>query len=119
MAMANQKLVFQDFNRELIGTLENLKSKREEIQSLIDIEEAEKANVQSEMESSRDKLSSIINSLNKKTAAIAEFDRSIAESETTICRILENSKTIADKIHKEINYPDNFAGSNQNRNNFF
>lgn len=100
--MAKHGLALQSFSSELINCLENLKTKREELQAIIDLEELEKAKLQAEIECLSNRLSAIMTSLTKKTAARADFDRAISESETALCRLLENSQAVVNNVRREI-----------------
>lgn len=100
--MSKHGLALQSFNTEIVNCLENLKTKREELQAIIDIEELEKAKLQAEIECLTNRLSVIMTSLTKKTAARADFDRAISESETALCRLLENSQLVVNNVRREI-----------------
>ncbi|KAK6626194.1 hypothetical protein RUM43_006500 [Polyplax serrata] len=100
--MAKHGLALQSFSSELVNCLENLKTKREELQAIIDLEELEKAKLQAEIECLSNRLSAIMTSLTKKTAARADFDRAISESETALCRLLENSQAVVNNVRREI-----------------
>ncbi|EEB19004.1 conserved hypothetical protein [Pediculus humanus corporis] len=100
--MSKHGLALQSFTTELVNCLENLKTKREELQIIIDLEELEKAKLQAEIECLSNRLSVIMTSLTKKTAARADFDRAISESETALCRLLENSQLVVNNVRREI-----------------
>lgn len=100
--MAKHGLALQSFSTELINCLENLRSKRDDLQAIIDIEELEKARLQADIEMLSNRLSAIMTSLTKKTAARADFDRAICESETALCRLLENSQAVVNNVRREI-----------------
>lgn len=100
--MAKHGLALQSFNSELITCLENLKTKRDDLQAIIEIEELEKAKLQAEIETLSNRLSAVMTSLTKKTAARADFDRAISESETALCRLLENSQAVVNNVRREI-----------------
>lgn len=100
--MAKHGIALQSFSTELIQCLDNLRTKRDEIQAIIELEELEKARLQAEIESLSNRLSAILTSLTKKTAARADFDRAIAESETALCRLLENSQAVVNNVRREI-----------------
>lgn len=89
------------FTSDVITCLENLKSKRQEIQNLIDQEEVEKGKLQSEIEDSMNKLTILMSSLSKKVEARAECDRSMNESENALRRLLEKSKAAINNMKKE------------------
>lgn len=100
--MAKHGLALQSFNNELVQCLENLKTKRDELQQIIEMEEVEKARLQADIECLSNRLSAIMTSLTKKTSARADFDRAISESETSLCRLLENSQAVVNNVRREI-----------------
>ena len=100
--MAKHGLALQSFSTELINCLENLRTKRDDLQAIIDVEELEKARLQADIEMLSTRLSAIMTSLTKKTAARADFDRAICESETALCRLLENSQAVVNNVRREI-----------------
>ncbi|EEB19005.1 conserved hypothetical protein [Pediculus humanus corporis] len=100
--MAKQGQALQSFTTELINCLDSLKTKREELQLVIDLEELEKAKLQTEIECLSNRLSVIMTSLTKKMAMRLDLDRAISEPEKAMCNLLENSRAIVNHVKREI-----------------
>uniref|UniRef100_A0A9J7Z0S7 Sjogren syndrome nuclear autoantigen 1 n=1 Tax=Cyprinus carpio carpio TaxID=630221 RepID=A0A9J7Z0S7_CYPCA len=81
--------------------IEELCSKREELNRLIQQEEAEKSRLQHDIRVLTEKLSRVNESLARRLAARADFDRTIAETEAAYMKILESSQTLLSVLKKE------------------
>ncbi|XP_036384067.1 Sjoegren syndrome nuclear autoantigen 1 [Megalops cyprinoides] len=99
--MTQQGAAMQTYNNELVKCLEELCSKREELNRQIQQEEEEKARLQQEIRVLTDKLSRINESLARRLAARADFDRTIAETEAAYMKILESSQTLLSVLKRE------------------
>ncbi|KAI1905102.1 hypothetical protein AGOR_G00012470 [Albula goreensis] len=99
--MSQQGAAMQTYNNELVKCLEELCSKREELNQQIQKEEEEKAQLQHEIRLLTEKLSRVNESLARRTATRAEFDRTIAETEAAYMKILESSQTLLTVLKRE------------------
>ncbi|XP_026110425.1 Sjoegren syndrome nuclear autoantigen 1-like [Carassius auratus] len=99
--MTQQGAALQTYNNELVKCIEELCSKREELNRLIQQEEAEKTRLQHDIRLLTDKLSHVNESLAHRLAARADFDRTIAETEAAYMKILESSQTLLSVLKKE------------------
>ncbi|KAG7476474.1 hypothetical protein MATL_G00083200 [Megalops atlanticus] len=99
--MTQQGAAMQTYNNELVKCLEELCSKREELNRQIQQEEEEKARLQQEIRVLTDKLSRVNESLARRLAARADFDRTIAETEAAYMKILESSQTLLSVLKRE------------------
>ncbi|XP_032395714.1 microtubule nucleation factor SSNA1 isoform X1 [Etheostoma spectabile] len=88
---------------ELSGRLgiEDLCSKREELNSQIKQEEEEKERLQHDIRVLSEKLSRVNESLAQRLAARATFDRTIAETEAAYTKILESSQSLLSVLKQE------------------
>lgn len=84
----------QSYNNELVKCIEDLCARRDELHKQILEEEEEKTKVQFDIQLLTEKLAKVNESLSKKTASRAEFDRTIAETEAAYTKILESSQTL-------------------------
>ncbi|KAG9353850.1 hypothetical protein JZ751_011974 [Albula glossodonta] len=85
--MSQQGAAMQTYNNELVKCLEELCSKREELNQQIQKEEEEKVQLQHEIRLLTEKLSRVNESLARRTATRAEFDRTIAETEAAYMKV--------------------------------
>ncbi|XP_059405765.1 microtubule nucleation factor SSNA1-like [Carassius carassius] len=99
--MTQQGAALQTYNNELVKCIEELCSKREELNRLIQQEEAEKSRLQHDIRVLTEKLSRVNESLARRLAARADFDRTIAETEAAYMKILESSQTLLSVLKKE------------------
>ncbi|KAL7062523.1 hypothetical protein AAHC03_01176 [Spirometra sp. Aus1] len=99
--MSQQGAALQNYNNELVKCFEDLCKRREEIQRLISLDEAEKAKLQREINILTEKLHRVNEALQKKLATRNEYDRTIAESEAAYMKILESSQTLLCVLKKE------------------
>mmetsp|Transcript_27871 Transcript_27871/g.70465 ORF Transcript_27871/g.70465 Transcript_27871/m.70465 type:complete len:129 (+) Transcript_27871:231-617(+) len=99
--MEAQKARLQSYNVELVGSIEDLREKREELNVQILKEEEDKAKVQKELAVLSDRLQKINASLVKKTQARNEFDKTIQETEAAYMKILESSQTLLHVLKRE------------------
>uniref|UniRef100_UPI00398E6422 microtubule nucleation factor SSNA1 n=1 Tax=Pristiophorus japonicus TaxID=55135 RepID=UPI00398E6422 len=112
--MTQQGAVLQTYNNELVKCIEDLCSKREELNQQILQDEEEKNKLQNDIRILTEKLAKVNESLARKMATRNEFDRTIAETEAAYMKILESSQTLLTILKRE-------AGTlhhvNENRDN--
>jgi len=92
--MAQQGATLQSYNNELVRCIEDLCTRRDELQKQILDEEEEKNKLQNDIRILTERLAKVNESLSKKIASRAEFDRTIAETEAAYTKILESSQTL-------------------------
>ena len=86
----------------LLG-IEDLCTKRDELQRQILIEEEDKHKLENEIRTTSEKLARINENLAKKITARTEFDRTISETEAAYMKILESSQTLLNVLKRESN----------------
>lgn len=99
--MSQHGAALQAYNQELVKCLEEMKSRRTELQAQIESQEEEKNNLQREIESLSYKLTRLNDSLTKKIAVRNEYDRTISDTETVYIKILESSQLLLNMIKRE------------------
>lgn len=99
--MAAQGASMQNYNNQLISVLEELKDQRDELNSAILKEEEEKSALQREISLLTERLARVNDSLSRKSQARAEYDRTIAETESAYMKILESSQTLLHVLRRE------------------
>jgi len=99
--MSSQGGTLQNYNNELVKSIEDLREKREELNKQILKEEEEKVKIQKELSILTEKLSKINESLVRKTQARTEYDRTIQETEAAYMKILESSQTLLHVLKRE------------------
>ena len=92
--MASQGATLQNYNNELVKSIEDLREKREELNRQILKEEEDKAKIQKELSILTDRLQKVNESLVRKTQARNEYDKTIQETEAAYMKILESSQTL-------------------------
>ncbi|XP_068609174.1 microtubule nucleation factor SSNA1 isoform X1 [Brachionichthys hirsutus] len=101
--MTQQAAALQTYNNELVKCIEDLCTKREELNRQIKLEDEEKDQLQHDIRVLTEKLSRVNESLAQRLAARATFDRTIAETEaayTKVC-ILESSQSLLSVLKQE------------------
>ncbi|CAE7586742.1 DIP13 [Symbiodinium sp. KB8] len=99
--MASQGATLQNYNNELVKSIEDLREKREELNRQILKEEEDKAKIQKELSILTDRLQKINESLVRKTQARNEYDKTIQETEAAYMKILESSQTLLHVLKRE------------------
>merc|ERR1712196_559903 len=99
--MAAQGATLQNYNNELVKSIEDLREKREELNRQILKEEEDKAAIQRELSILTDRLQRINESLVRKTQARNEYDKTIQETEAAYMKILESSQTLLHVLKRE------------------
>ncbi|CAF1133161.1 unnamed protein product [Didymodactylos carnosus] len=101
--MSQQGAALQNYNNELVKCIEDLCTKRDELQRQIMTEEEEKHKIENEIRQASERLSKINENLAKKITARTEFDRTISETEAAYMKILESSQTLLNVLKRESN----------------
>ncbi|KAM6985950.1 microtubule nucleation factor SSNA1 [Aplochiton taeniatus] len=99
--MTQQGAALQTYNNELVKCIEELCSKRDELNRQITLEEEEKTRLQHDIRVLSEKLCRVNESLARRLAARADFDKTIAETEAAYMKILESSQTLLSVLKKE------------------
>ncbi|CAH1784282.1 unnamed protein product [Owenia fusiformis] len=99
--MSHQGAALQGYNNELVKCIEDLCTKRDDLQKQIHEEEEEKRKVQNDIRILTERLAKINESLSKKMATRQEFDKTIAETESAYMKILESSQTLLNVLKRE------------------
>eukprot|EP00435_Cladocopium_sp_Y103_P016703 s2972_g4.t1 len=99
--MASQGATLQNYNNELVKSIEDLREKREELNRQILKEEEDKAKIQKELSILTDRLQKVNESLVRKTQARNEYDKTIQETEGAYMKILESSQTLLHVLKRE------------------
>ncbi|XP_051893267.1 Sjoegren syndrome nuclear autoantigen 1 [Pristis pectinata] len=100
-AMTQQGAALQTYNNELVKCIEDLCTKREELNQHILQEEEQKNKLQNDIRILTEKLAKVNESLARKMATRNEFDRTIAETEAAYMKILESSQTLLTVLKRE------------------
>ncbi|KAK5610539.1 hypothetical protein CRENBAI_003508 [Crenichthys baileyi] len=99
--MTQQAAALQTYNNELVKCIEDLCSKREELNRQIRQEEDEKERLQHDIRVLTEKLSRVNESLAQRLATRANLDRTIAETEAAYTKILESSQSLLSVLKQE------------------
>ncbi|XP_077331928.1 microtubule nucleation factor SSNA1 [Lithobates pipiens] len=99
--MSQQGAALQTYNNELVKCIEDLCSKRDELNRQVQQEEEEKNKLQNDIRILTEKLSRVNESLAKKMASRTEFDKTIAETQAAYMKILESSQTLLNVLKRE------------------
>ncbi|XP_061590470.1 Sjoegren syndrome nuclear autoantigen 1 [Cololabis saira] len=99
--MTQQAAALQTYNNELVKCIEDLCSKRDELNSQIKQEEEERERLEHDIHVLSEKLSRVNKSLEQRLAARATFDRTIAETEAAYTKILESSQSLLSVLKQE------------------
>ncbi|KAG8447366.1 hypothetical protein GDO86_014726 [Hymenochirus boettgeri] len=99
--MSQQGAALQTYNNEAGQGIEDLCSKREDLNSQIQQDEEEKHKLQNDIRILTEKLSRVNESLARKMATRSEFDKTIAETEAAYMKILESSQTLLNVLKRE------------------
>merc|ERR1712167_310026 len=99
--MASQGATLQNYNNELVKCIEDLREKREAVNTAILKEEEEKAKIQKDLSILTDRLSKINEALARRVMARNEYDKTIQETEAAYMKILESSQTLLHVLKRE------------------
>jgi Sjoegren syndrome nuclear autoantigen 1 len=86
--MSQQGAALQNYNNELVKCIEDLCTKRDDLQRQIMIEEEEKHKLQNDIRVLSERLAKVNESLAKKISARNEFDKTIAETESAYMKVI-------------------------------
>ncbi|MEE6516478.1 hypothetical protein FKM82_025967 [Ascaphus truei] len=86
--MSQQGAALQTYNNELVKCIEDLCSKRDELNRQILQDEEEKNKLQNDIRILTEKLSRINESLARRMASRNEFDKTIAETEAAYMKMM-------------------------------
>jgi len=96
--MARQGAALQNYNNELVKSLEELCQRRHTLQSAIDTEQSEREDLERQKQAIQDRLQLVNSSLNEKLTTKAEYDRVIGEAESAYMKILESSQVLLNVV---------------------
>ena len=85
--MAQQGAVLQNYNNELVKSLEELTRRRAQLNDQIKAETQEKSKLEAEKTKIEEKLFTVETSLEKKLTARAEYDKVIGDAEQ-VCLLI-------------------------------
>jgi len=96
--MARQGAALQNYNNELVKSLEELCQRRHNLQAAIDAEETEKRQLEAEKQKIEERLQTVNAGLNQKLSTKSEYDRVIGEAEGAYMKILESSQVLLNVV---------------------
>merc|ERR1712070_758394 len=99
--MGSEGSTLQNYDNELVGCIEELREKREELNKSIAADEEEKAKIQNDLRILTERLSRINDNLARKIASRTEYDKTITETEGAYQKILESSQTLLHVLKRE------------------
>lgn len=91
----------QATSTELVNLIEELRERRNDVDSSIKREEEEKNKVIGEMKALAERLRLLEDSLKRKYTAREDFDRAINETSTQFARILDTSRNLLSSVKQE------------------
>lgn len=101
MAAAGAGATLQNYNNELVRSIEDLREKREELNRQISCDEDEKKRITHELTMLTERLQKLNEGLIRKTTARNEYDKTIQETEAAYMKILESSQTLMHVLKRE------------------
>ncbi|GLV38815.1 hypothetical protein CBL_05814 [Carabus blaptoides fortunei] len=101
--MSEHGAALQTYNQELVKCVEDLKSKRLDLQAIISKEESEKHVLEKHVKILLDKLTVLNKSLAQHISMRDNYDRTIKETETGFKKILESSQMLLNLAQHEAN----------------
>ena len=99
--MSGAGATLQNYNNELVTCIEDLRSKREEVNKSIAADEEEKAKIQNDLRILTERLSRLNDNLARKIASRNEYDKTIQETEAAYAKIMESSQTLLHVLKRE------------------
>ncbi|XP_034565142.1 Sjoegren syndrome nuclear autoantigen 1 [Notolabrus celidotus] len=99
--MTQQAAALQTYNNELVKCIEDMSSKRDELNRQIKQEEEEKERLRHDIHILSEKLNRVEQSLSHRLTARATLDRTIAETEAAYTKILESSQSLLSVLKRE------------------
>ena len=91
----------QATSNELVALIEELKERRSELDRVIKKEEDEKLRLVAELRALNERLQLVDDSLQKKHAARADFDRTIQDTSNAFNKILESSRMLLSSVKQD------------------
>lgn len=91
----------QNYNAELLKSIEDVREKREELTRQIEKDEANKVEIQNELSILTDRLTKLNENLARKIQTRNEYNKIIQETEAAYIKILESSQTLLDVLKRE------------------
>ena len=85
--MAQAGGTLQNYNSELVGCIEELREKREELNKSIAADEEEKAKIQNDLRILTERLARINDNLARKISSRNEYDKTIQETEAAYAKV--------------------------------
>ncbi|CAK86397.1 unnamed protein product (macronuclear) [Paramecium tetraurelia] len=95
---------YQNLVAELIGTLEDLREKKEELKCEIYEEEEERRRIEKELEILSERLDRVNETIMRTATEKRELEKTIQETEHTKNKIVESLKTLLHVLQKESQY---------------
>ena len=99
--MSGAGATLQNYNNELVRSIEDLREKREELNRQIATDEAEKGKITEQLTILTERLQKVNDALIRKTQARNEYDKTIQETEAAYMKILESSQTLLNVLKRE------------------
>lgn len=90
-----------DSNTPIHAGIDDLREKREEILKSLRDDEAEKAKIQSDLQTLTKRLAQVNDSIQRKNETRIEYDKVIQETEAAYLKILESSQTLLTVLKRE------------------
>ena len=97
--MASKNL--ENTNDELVKMMNNITAQKDEISSLIEQEEKEKAELEMQMNAISEKIEKLEGSLKKKRDTSDQYAETIQNTQDAFNKILESSQTLLHVLKKE------------------
>ena len=91
----------QNYNSDLVACIEELRGKREELNTSIATDEEEKAKIQNDLRILTERLARINDNLARKISSRNEYDKTIQETEGAYAKIMESSQTLLHVLKRE------------------
>ena len=101
MSASGAGATLQNYNNELVRSIEDLREKREELNRQIAVDEQEKGGLTTQLTTLTNRLQKVNDSLVRKTQARNEYDKTIQETEAAYMKILESSQTLMHVLKRE------------------
>merc|ERR1712189_21349 len=96
--MAENGAALQGYNNELVKCIEDLCSKRDDVNREIKMDEQEKDKLEHDIAILHERLNKVVTNLARKVQIRDEYERTIAETEGAYSKILETSQTLLSNV---------------------
>jgi len=100
MMTSSQGAALQTYNNELVKTLDELCARRKALQREIDADEAERLQLESQLQLLQRQLDAVGTRLDTKQGMRDQYDKTIAVSEQGYMKILDSSQTLLSVVRK-------------------